>query len=60
LNRDVVYVKSIFEANLGVAAMFSEGGGELTLAAPHCRVGELDELLADLCAELPNATLVDS
>jgi hypothetical protein len=49
---DVVYLKGILEASEGVAALFSEYGGELTLAAPHERRDELAELLTDLCHEL--------
>jgi hypothetical protein len=50
--REVVYVKSIFEANLGVGAIFADHGGVLTVAAPHSQGVALDELLDDLQQEL--------
>ena len=50
--REVVYVKGIVEASLGVGVVFVEADGELTVASPHSRAGALDELLADLQAEL--------
>ena len=48
----VVYVKGIFEASLGVGAMFSDQGDEFVMATPHCRARDLDELLGDLEQEL--------
>ena len=50
--HEVVYVKSIFEASLGVGVIFVGHGGELTVAAPHSRASALDELLVDLKEEL--------
>jgi hypothetical protein len=50
--RDVVFVKGIFEASEGLCAMFAERGGDLLIAAPHTREAELDELLHDLVREL--------
>jgi hypothetical protein len=50
--RDVVFVKGIFEASEGLCAMFAERGGDLVVAAPHTREAELDELLHDLVREL--------
>ena len=49
---DVVFVKGVVEASDGLAGVFAERGGDLLLAAPHEREGELLELLADLEAEL--------
>lgn len=49
---DVVFVKGLVEASDGLASVFAERGGELVLAAPLGREAELDELLADLEAEL--------
>jgi hypothetical protein len=49
---DVVFVKGLIEASDGLASVFAERGGELTLAAPHGRGPELDELLADLRLEI--------
>jgi len=49
---DVVFVKGILEASEGLAALFAERGGELVIAAPPDREADLDELLADLAAEI--------
>jgi hypothetical protein len=51
-SRDVVLLKGIVEAHEGLAQVFAESGGELTLAAPEGRAAELDALIDDLCAEL--------
>jgi hypothetical protein len=50
--RDVVFFKGIVEASEGLAAVFAESGGDLTVAAPAERGPELDSLLAELLAEL--------
>ena len=50
--KRVVLLKGIVEAHEGLAQVFAENGGELTLAAPRDRERELDALVADLCAEL--------
>jgi hypothetical protein len=49
---DVVFFKGVVEASEGLAAVFAEKGGELFVAAPAEREGELDALLDELCAEL--------
>lgn len=49
---DVVFFKGVIEASEGLAAVFAEGGGDLSVAAPEARAAELDALLDDLCAEL--------
>ena len=51
-DKDVVFVKGIFEASDGLGALFAERGGELIISAPLSRERELDELLADLQSEL--------
>ncbi len=51
-SQDVVFLKGIVEANEGLAQVFAERGGELTLAAPEGRAAELDALIEDLCREL--------
>jgi len=56
--QHVVYVRGILEASDGVAAVFSEAGGDLTFVSSPSRVSELDELLQDLKAELGSAWLV--
>jgi hypothetical protein len=51
-DKDVVFVKGIFEASEGLGALFAERGGDLTISAPLSRERELDELLCDLQNEL--------
>jgi hypothetical protein len=46
--KDVVFVKGIVEASEGIAQVFAEHGGDLTLAAPLGREEELDLLLIEL------------
>jgi hypothetical protein len=50
--RDVVFFKGIIEASDGLAAVFAERGGDLTVCAPEARQAELDDVLDSLCAEL--------
>jgi hypothetical protein len=50
--RDVVFLKGIVEASEGLAQVFAESGGDLTIASPADRERELDALVDDLCAEL--------
>ena len=50
--KDVVFLKGIVEAHDGLAQVFAESGGDLTLAAPEGRAEELDRLIDDLCVEL--------
>ena len=49
---DVVFLKGIVEASEGLAQVFAERGGELTLASPEGRAAELDALIDDLCRDL--------
>ncbi len=49
---DVVFLKGIVEASEGIAVVFAERGGELTLAAPVGRDEEFAELLHDLERDL--------
>lgn len=51
-SRDVVFIKGVIEALEGLAQVFAERGGELTIAAPLDRAAELDAMVDDLCAEL--------
>jgi hypothetical protein len=50
--RDVVFFKGVVEASEGLAAVFAERGGDLSVAAPADRARELDEVLDALCTEL--------
>jgi hypothetical protein len=51
-SQDVVFVKGIVEAHDGLAHVFAEHGGDLTIAAAPDRERELDELVNDLAREL--------
>jgi hypothetical protein len=55
--RDVVFFKGVVEASEGLAAVFAEHGGDLTVAAPRERERELDEVIDALCAELGGVKL---
>jgi hypothetical protein len=48
----VVFLKGVLEASEGLAQVFAERGGELTIAAPADRAAELDGVIDDLCREL--------
>jgi len=50
--RDVVFFKGVVEASEGLAAVFAEHGGDLSVAAPVDRAAELDRVLDALCAEI--------
>lgn len=50
-SKDVAFLKGIIEAHEGLAQLFAEGGGDLTIAAPVGREAELDELVQDLADE---------
>jgi len=50
--KDVVFIKGILEASEGLAQLFAEEGGDLTLAAPACREAELEALVEDLVVEV--------
>ena len=50
--KDVAFLIGVVEAHDGLAQVFAEAGGDLTIAAPAGREAELDELVADLAAEL--------
>jgi hypothetical protein len=50
--KDVVFVKGVIEAHDGLAHVFAESGGDLTIAAAVGRDAELDELVTDLAREL--------
>ena len=50
--RQVVFFKGVIEASEGLASVFAEKGGDLTVAAPEGREAEVDALLDALCVEL--------
>lgn len=45
--REVVFFKGLVEASDGLATIFAERGGSLTVAAPASQARALAELLAD-------------
>ncbi len=51
-SADVVLVKGIVEAHEGIAQVFAEQGGDLTLAAPEGRAAELEALIEALVEEV--------
>ncbi len=55
---DVVYVKSLVEASEGLANVFAESGGMITLAAPPDRADALMELARDVVSECEGARFV--
>lgn len=46
--REVVFVKGVIEASEGLAVVFAESGGDLTIATSPSQQQELDEILGDL------------
>ena len=56
----VVFVKGVVEASEGLAALFAERGGDLTIAAPAGRHVELYELLSDLASDLGGTFEIDA
>lgn len=49
--REVVFIKGVIEASEGLAAVFAESGGDLTVASPESQKDELDRILQDLAKE---------
>ncbi len=49
--REVVFVKGVIEASEGVAVVFADSGGDLTIATSQSQKEELDRILQDLAAE---------
>lgn len=56
---DAVLVKALVEAHEGVASVFGDGSGVLTIAAPASRAAELAELVAEAEALLARARRAD-
>jgi hypothetical protein len=50
--REVVFLKGVLEASEGLAAVFAEAGGDLTVATCTSQAQELDRVLADLEKEI--------
>jgi hypothetical protein len=49
---EVVFIKGLLEASEGLAALFAVRGGDLVLAAPRSRAGELAEFVRFIEEEL--------
>jgi hypothetical protein len=49
--REVVFVKGVIEASEGVAVVFADRGGDLTIATLPNQKDELDRILHDLALE---------
>lgn len=49
--REVVFVKGVIEASEGLAVVFAERGGDLTVATLPSQKDELDRILHDLAIE---------
>jgi hypothetical protein len=58
-DADVVWLRSVLEGYDGLAALYGDGSGIVTLTTPHDRALELDALLGDLCAEAPLHVMSD-
>lgn len=56
--RDVVFLKGLLEAAEGVAQLFAEEGGAVTIATTNSQARDLDALLDEVFAEL-GAVVVD-
>ncbi|MBX3189736.1 MAG: DUF4911 domain-containing protein [Labilithrix sp.] len=50
--KDVAFLKGVVEAHDGLAQVFAEAGGDLTIASPADREADLAELVRDLAEEL--------
>jgi hypothetical protein len=48
---DVVWLRSVLEGYDGLASLYGDGSGIVTLTTTASRAPELDELLAELCGE---------
>jgi hypothetical protein len=54
---EVVFLKGILEAHDGLAQVYAEKGGQLTICTTTEQAGELDALLTSLSRELPTMLL---
>ncbi len=51
-SRDVVFLKGVLEAHEGLAQVYAERGGDLTICTTTEQARELDALLAKLATEM--------
>jgi hypothetical protein len=52
-DADVVWLRSVLEAYEGLASLYGDGSGVVTLTTTPCQARELDELLDELAGEAP-------
>jgi hypothetical protein len=57
--RDVVFLKGLLEAADGLAQLFAEEGGAVTIATTNSQADDLDALLDQVFAEI-GAVVVDA
>jgi hypothetical protein len=50
-DADVVWLRSVLEGYDGLASLYGDGSGVVTLTTPHAMAAELDALLDELCVE---------
>ena len=50
--KQVAFFKGVLEAMDGLAQVFAEQGGDLTVAGPVSREAEIDEVVRELASEL--------
>jgi hypothetical protein len=48
---EVVFIKGVIEASEGLAVVFAESGGDLTIATSASQKNEFDRILQDLANE---------
>ena len=48
---DVVWLRSVLEAYEGLAGLYGDGSGVVTLTTTECQARELDEMLDELARE---------
>jgi hypothetical protein len=51
-SRDVVFLKGLLEAHEGLAQVYAEKGGDLTICTTRDQAKELDALLQKLATEM--------
>lgn len=55
----MVWLRSVLEGYEGLATLYGDGSGVVTLTTPDDRIAELDDLLEALCAEAALTRLDD-
>lgn len=52
-DRDVVWLRSVLEGYDGLASLYGDGSGVITLTTTSSQASELDALVSELCREAP-------